>query len=50
MAKEHLLVVEDEEDILEFLLMDEPGRPSIGAICTNPADKPTERSITGRFG
>ena len=55
MAKEHLLVVEDEEDILELLLMDEPGWAIdpisvTQPICTNPAHKPTARSITGWFG
>ncbi|MBU4357188.1 MAG: hypothetical protein KJ822_17880 [Proteobacteria bacterium] len=44
-----------EEAILELLLMDEPGSAidPIGAtrqIFSNPADNPTERSITGRFG
>ena len=55
MATEHLLVVEDGEDILEFLLLDELGLAmnNIGAtrqIFTNPADRSTACSITGWFG
>jgi len=55
MATERLPVVEEEKDILELRLLDDPGLAmnNIGAtqpIFTNPADRSTACSITGWFG
>jgi DNA-binding NtrC family response regulator len=64
LAKEPLLVVEDEADILESwrdnlakegfrvtgVTSGEEARRAVRQIFTNPANQRTEQHITGRFG